>query len=145
MYFSTPEQAHTFYIGYARLISMLGTCDRANVGAVILKEGMVLGKGFNTSATGLPNCRDVGHLMIEGHCCRTIHAEHNAILDALSNKREIVGATMYVTHEPCVHCRKLIVQMGVGEVIYAEPYRSSITEISGDVKWVHYDTLQKTL
>ena len=80
--------------------------------------------------------------MIEGHCCRTVHAEHNAILSALCNGRDPRGGTMYVTHEPCIHCRKVIIQLGIKRVVFIYKYRSSpavADGMSGDVEWIHYN------
>lgn len=131
---------HQRMMAAAEITAQDGTCDRAYVGAVIVRETHIIGTGFNTAATGLETCAQVGHLMIENHCCRTIHAEVNAILDALHSGHDVRGATMYVTHEPCVHCRKMIIQAGIKCVLYKNRYRSNeeAREIHGDVEWIHY-------
>lgn len=134
------------FMSLAEDFSKKGTCDRARVGAVIVKDLIIYGTGFNTSPAGLPTCDEIGHLMIDDHCCRTIHAEQNAILNALKYIDSLKEMTMYVTHEPCIHCRKLIIQSGIKRVIFKNLYRSLDTnEMDGDVEWIHYDELIKTL
>ena len=117
------------------------TCDRAHVGAIIARGSYILSTGVNTSARGLPTCKEEGHLMIDGHCCRTIHAEANAIYDALE-RFTLERCTLYVTHEPCVHCRKLIIQSGIKRVVFLNLYRSLDVgrQICGDVEWIHYNS-----
>lgn len=140
-------KTHEFLMNQAIAISQGSTCDRANVGAIVVRNDNIIGRGFNTSAGDLPTCSEVGHLLIDDHCCRTIHAEHNAILDALKYTTFLSTADMYVTHEPCIHCRKLIVQMGIRRVIYKYAYRSNYgaAAIAGDTEWIHYDELQENL
>ena len=76
------------------------TCDRKHVGAVIVKDKTILSTGYNGSIRGMPHCDDVGHMMENGHCVATVHAEANAIIQAAKNGAAIDGATIYVTASP---------------------------------------------
>jgi len=115
------------------------TCLRAKVGAVIVRDRSILATGYNGSPAGMPHCLDVGCLIytsrtptgdIEENCFRTIHAEINAIAQAARNGSRIDGADVYVTHTPCIHCLKVLVNTGVKRVFYAKEYKlDTITEI----------------
>ena len=69
-----------YFMNIAREVSTRSTCDRKHVGAVIVRDKMILATGYNGSIRGLPHCDDVGHDMEDGHCVRTVHAEANAIV-----------------------------------------------------------------
>lgn len=112
-----------YFMGIAKVVATRSTCDRANVGAVIVKDKTIVGTGYNGSIHGTLHCDDVGHLMHEGHCVRTIHAEINAILH--TDRKDLIGSTCYVTHRPCPECTKHLNQAGVKEVIYLKDYRES--------------------
>ena len=71
-----------YFMAIARVVATRSTCDRKHVGAVIVREKMILTTGYNGSIRGLGHCDDEGHLMEEGHCVRTVHAEANAIVQA---------------------------------------------------------------
>lgn len=132
----------SYLMDLAKAASTRGTCNRAHVGAVIAIDNRVIATGYNGSPSGLPHCDEVGHYMVDGHCCRTIHAEENAILQAASLGIKVEGATMYVTHEPCMHCRKRIIQLGFKRVVYLNAYRNlHNVQFNGNVEWVHYDEL----
>ena len=92
----------------AREVSTRSTCDRKFVGAVIVRDKSILATGYNGSIRGLPHCDEDGHLMEDGHCVRTVHAEANAIVQAARNGVRIEGATIYVTASPCWGCFRLI-------------------------------------
>jgi dCMP deaminase len=101
------------------------TCERKHVGAVIVRDKSILATGYNGSIRGLPHCDEDGHLMEDGHCVRTIHAEANAIIQAARNGVRIEGATIYVTASPCWPCFMAIVQAGLKRIVFGEPYRES--------------------
>lgn len=99
------------------------TCNRKHVGAVIVRNRFILSSGYNGSIPGLAHCDDVGHLMEDGHCVRTVHAEANAICQAARNGVRIEGATLYVTASPCFNCFKLSASAGIAVIVYGEFYR----------------------
>jgi dCMP deaminase len=72
-----------YFMKIAHVVALRSTCDRAFVGTVMVLDKRILTTGFNGSPAGLPHCDEAGHLMVEGHCVRTIHAEANAIIQAL--------------------------------------------------------------
>ena len=110
-------------MGVARAAARRSTCDRAQVGSVIVKENRILSTGYNGSPSGQPHCLDVGHLMEDGHCIRTIHGEMNSVLMAARHGVAIEGAKVYVTHFPCYHCLKSLVDAGIKEICYSQAYR----------------------
>ena len=99
------------------------TCPRKYVGAVLVRNRTILSTGYNGSIRGMPHCTDVGHMMEEGHCVATIHAEANAIIQAARNGVMIEGATNYVTASPCWSCFKQLANAGVQRICYGEFYR----------------------
>ncbi|GAB4227136.1 MAG: dCMP deaminase family protein [Acidobacteriota bacterium] len=114
---------HTYFMGIARQVATRATCDRKHVGAVLVRDKVILSTGYNGSLRGLPHCDEVGHLMEDGHCVRTIHAEANAIVQAARNGVALEGAECYVTASPCFHCFKLLANAGIRRIYYGEFYR----------------------
>lgn len=111
-----------YFIEIAKVVAKRATCPRLRVGAVLVRDKMLLSTGYNGSPKGLPHCTDVGCKVYKGHCVRSVHAEANAIAQAAFNGIETQGSTLYVTHFPCHTCLKLLVNAGVGKIIYAERY-----------------------
>ena len=114
---------HTYFMRIARVVATRSTCDRKHVGAVIVRDKTILSTGYNGSIRGLPHCDEVGHLMENGHCVRTVHAEANAIVQAARNGVRIEGAEIYVTASPCWNCFKLLANAGIRRIYYGEFYR----------------------
>lgn len=110
------------YMRVAHAVSESGTCDRAKVGAVLVKNGCIIGTGYNGSARGDEHCSDVGHLMRDNHCVRTIHAEENAIINAAKNGVSTIGAVMICTHKPCLRCCQRAINAGVEAIYYDVDY-----------------------
>lgn len=107
-----------------RIVGTRSTCDRLESGAVLVKNKRIISTGYNGSPAGLPHCDDVGHLMEEGHCVRTIHGEHNAILQAATVSGVTTeGSTMYTKFLPCIHCCKYVVAAGIKRVVAGKVYR----------------------
>ncbi|MBP9676757.1 MAG: cytidine/deoxycytidylate deaminase family protein [Anaerolineaceae bacterium] len=117
-----PEwDAYFMKIAYA--VSERSTCDRAFVGSLLVLDKRILTTGFNGSPKGQPHCDEVGHLLVEGHCVRTIHAETNAIIQAALHGVSTRGATCYVTHFPCIACTKALINAGITRLVYDVAYR----------------------
>jgi dCMP deaminase len=112
-----------YFMNIAREVATRSTCDRKFVGAVLVRDKSILATGYNGSIRGLPHCDEEGHLMEEGHCVRTVHAEANAIVQAARNGVRIDGAGIYVTASPCWGCFRLIANAGVVRVVFGEFYR----------------------
>jgi dCMP deaminase len=107
----------------AQVVATRSTCPRKYVGSVIVRNRTILSTGYNGSIRGMPHCSDVGHMMEDGHCVATIHAEANAIIQAARNGVTIEGGTVYVTASPCWNCFKQIANAGITRILYGEFYR----------------------
>lgn len=118
----TRPSWQTYFRDLARQVATRATCPRKSVGAILVKNGHVQATGYNGSMAGEQHCDDVGCLMVEGHCARTIHAEVNAVAQAARNGVRLEGAACYVTAKPCWTCLKLLVNSGVKLVWYEEDY-----------------------
>jgi dCMP deaminase len=111
--------------------STRATCDRRHVGCVLATaDGHVLGTGYNGRAPGAPHCDDAGHLMVDGHCKRTIHAEANAVAHCARRGVPIAGCVAYVTTRPCPTCLLLLMAAGCERVVYLDPYHDALDEVS---------------
>ena len=107
-------------------VAKRSTCPRAAVGSVIVRDKRILTTGYNGSPTGLPHRTEVGCLMVNDHCVRTLHAEQNAIIQGALHGVDVSGSTIYVTHQPCQICAKMIVNAGIERVVYAGHYPDEI-------------------
>ena len=121
-----------YFMLITRQVADRSTCSRAKVGAVIVRDKNILATGYNGSPAGLPHCMEVGCLIyesrtpsgdVEENCFRTIHAEINAIAQAAKNGSSIRDADIYITHTPCIHCFKVLINTGIKRVLYEKPYK----------------------
>src|SRR6185369_6664584 len=112
-----------YFMNIAAVVASRSTCPRKFVGAVIVRDRTILSTGYNGSIRGMPHCSDAGHMMEDGHCVATIHAEANAIIQAARNGVNIDGATNYVTASPCWNCFKQLANAGIVRIAYGEFYR----------------------
>jgi dCMP deaminase len=112
-----------YFMSIAEQVATRSTCDRKSVGAVIVRDKVILSTGYNGSLRGAPHCDDVGHDMDNGHCVRTVHAEANAVAQAAKNGVNINNSEIYVTASPCLNCFKLIANCGIHTIYYKEFYR----------------------
>lgn len=126
----------------ARTVALRGTCDRKRVGCVIVSsDGRVLSTGYNGSISGAPHCDEAGHVMVDGRCIRTVHAEANAVGIAARSGTSLSCSTAYVTTHPCVECAKLLRTAGVTRVVYDEPYRGDMRceEMAQGIIWERFE------
>ncbi len=112
-----------YFMSIAQVVATRSTCPRKFVGSVLVRNRTILSTGYNGSIRGMPHCSDVGHMMEEGHCVATIHAEANAIIQAAKNGVMIEGATCYVTASPCWSCFKQLANAGINRICFGEFYR----------------------
>jgi dCMP deaminase len=110
----------TRYIRMARIWAENSYCERRKVGALIVKDKMIISDGYNGTPSGFENvCEDD-----EGKTkAYVLHAEANAITKVAKSHNNSDGATLYVTTSPCIECAKLIIQSGIKRVVYTDPYR----------------------
>ena len=124
------------------------TCDRKHVGAVIARDKTILSTGYNGSIRGMPHCDEVGHLMEDGHCVATIHAETNAILQAAKNGVRLEGSEVFITASPCWSCFKMLANTGIKKIYYGEFYRDErIFDVAKklSIELIHIPVNQKEL
>lgn len=112
-----------YFMDIARQVASRATCDRKHVGAVLVKDKCIVATGYNGSIAGLPHCDEAGHMMINGHCERTTHAEANAVVQAARRGAATEGCTAYVTASPCWHCFKVLAGSGAKRIVFGEFYR----------------------
>ena len=115
------RQLDSRYMRMARIWAENSYCVRRKVGALIVKDKMIISDGYNGTPSGFENvCED------EGGSTKpyVLHAEANAITKVAKSANNCDGATLYVTASPCIECSKLIIQAGIKRVVYSEPYRN---------------------
>ncbi|MCL6581300.1 MAG: cytidine/deoxycytidylate deaminase family protein [Firmicutes bacterium] len=113
-----------------RVVASRSTCLRRKVGAVLVKGKRILATGYNGAPTGLAHCEETGCLRdrlgvppgMRHEICRGSHAEQNVLVQAARYGIPVEGSTLYCTDEPCAICAKLLINAGVVEVVYAQPY-----------------------
>ena len=108
------------YLRMARIWAENSYCQRRKVGAIVVKEKMIISDGYNGTPSGFENvCEDETNVTKP----YVLHAEANAITKLARSSNNSDGATLYVTASPCIECAKLIIQAGIKRVIYGEQYR----------------------
>lgn len=108
------------YLRMARIWSENSYCRRRKVGALIVKDKMIISDGYNGTPSGFPNiCEDEDDTTFP----YVLHAEANAITKVARSNNSSEGGTLYVTASPCVECAKLIIQSGIRRVVFSELYR----------------------
>lgn len=107
----------------AELISKRSTCNRAYVGAVLVKNKRIIATGYNGGVSDTDNCDEAGHQMEDGHCIRTVHAEMNALIQCAKEGISTNNTEIYVTHFPCINCTKALLQAGISKITYKTAYR----------------------
>ncbi len=112
-----------YFMDIAKEVATRATCDRKLVGCVLVKDKYIIATGYNGSVSGLEHCDEAGHMMVNGHCERTSHAEANAIVQAAKHGVSTDGATAYITASPCWGCFKLLASSGIKRIVFGEFYR----------------------
>jgi dCMP deaminase len=108
------------YMRMARIWAENSYCKRRQVGALLVKDQMIISDGFNGTPSGFENnCEDEDNVSKP----YVLHAEANAITKVARSSNSSQGATLYVTASPCIECAKLIIQAGIKRVVYGENYR----------------------
>jgi len=110
------------YMQMAQIWAQNSYCNRRKVGALIVRDNMIISDGYNGTPSGFPNeCEDENNKSFP----YVLHAEANAITKIARSNNSSQDATLYVTSSPCIECAKLIIQSGIKRVVYGEPYRLS--------------------
>jgi dCMP deaminase len=135
---------HEYFMLLAKLLSVRSTCNSRKVGAVVVRHNRVLATGYNGAVHGAPHCIDQGpefclrrrigaHDADKYNYCISSHAEVNAVDQAARFGISLEGASLYCTLEPCNWCFKQLIQAGIVEIYYEEPYQSRNKEF--DLYW----------
>ena len=119
-----------YFMRMAVLASSRSTCLRRHIGAVVVKDRMVLSTGYNDTPRGLPNCGDGGCARCASDVpsgqaldtCLCLHAEQNGIIQAAYHGVAIAGAAVYITNQPCLTCAKMIVNVGIRRIVFGGDY-----------------------
>lgn len=119
-----------YFSQITKQVATRSTCLRRHVGAVIVKGKRILSTGYNGAPSGLPHCSDTGCLREQlgipsgqrQEICRGLHAEQNAIIQAALHGVAIAGSDIYVTHQPCITCAKMIINAGIRRVVCLSTY-----------------------
>ncbi len=112
----------TRYMRMAFIWAENSYCKRRKVGALLVKDKMIISDGYNGTPSGFENvCEDENNVTKP----YVLHAEANAITKVARSNNSSEGATLYVTSSPCIECAKLIIQAGIKRVVYADAYRLS--------------------
>jgi dCMP deaminase len=118
-----PAKQDRYDRAYMRMAlewAKLSRCARKQVGALIVKEGMIISDGYNGTPSGFPNDCEDGDGLTHWY---VLHAEANAILKVARSTNNARGATLYLTHSPCRECSKLILQAGIKRLVYLDAYK----------------------
>ena len=116
------EKYDKAYLKMASTWGQLSYCERKKVGALIVKDRMIISDGFNGTPSGYKNvCEDEEHFTK----WYVLHAEANAILKVAASTQSCMGSTLYITLSPCRDCSKLIHQAGIVRVVYAKTYKDA--------------------
>lgn len=113
-----------YFMGLATRVASRSTCERATVGVLLVRDHRIIASGYNGSIKGDPHCDEAGHLMRDGHCIRTLHAEMNALFQCALNGVSSKDAEVFVTFYPCLNCTKALIQAGITRVYYANDYHN---------------------
>ncbi len=108
------------YLAMAAIWAQNSYCKRRQVGALLVKDKMIISDGYNGTPSGFENeCEDENNITK----AYVLHAEANAITKVARSNNSSEGATLYVTSSPCIECAKLIIQSGIVRIVYSEDYR----------------------
>jgi dCMP deaminase len=117
------SKQHNFdlrYLEMARIWAKNSYCTRRQVGALVVKNNMIISDGYNGTPSGFENVCEDDNGITKPY---VLHAEANAITKLARSSNNSDGATIYITASPCIECAKLIIQAGIKRVVYGEKYR----------------------
>jgi len=125
-----------YFMEMATLTSKRSTCMRRQVGAVIVQDKHIIATGYNGAPRGIKHCEERGGCLREKlnvpsgerhELCMALHAEQNAIIQAATLGQSIEGGVIYVTHQPCVICAKMIINAGIKRIVVKEGYPDQLS------------------
>lgn len=125
-----------YYMNYALNISTGANCIKGKVGAVLVKDNQIIAEGVNSVPNGITPCTEETCLRKKlnlksgenQELCFVVHAEQNALINALNNKVDVKDSILYVTKQPCIICAKMLINSGIKKIIYLKPYPDKYSE-----------------
>lgn len=141
-----------YFMQMAELTARRSTCLRRSVGAVIVQERHVIATGYNGAPRGIKHCDERGGCLREKlnvpsgqrhELCMALHAEQNAIIQAATLGQSIEGATIYVTHQPCIICAKMIINAGISRIIVRQGYPDEMARQILDEAGIKIEMLER--
>jgi dCMP deaminase len=119
-----------YFLEIAHVVAKRSTCERRQIGAVIVRDRRMLTTGYNGAPSGLMHCLETGCLRnklgiasgTRTEMCRALHSEMNAIIQAAQHGVSTKGATLYCTHQPCSVCARMLINAGIVRVVYNGDY-----------------------
>ena len=141
-----------YFVGIARQVATRSTCLRRSVGALIVRDKRILSTGYNGAPRGLEHCDVTGCLREKlgipsgqrQEICRGLHAEQNAIIQAALHGVSVEGGTIYVTHQPCITCAKMIINSGIVRVVCASAYPDELARQMLDEAGIELELAEET-
>ena len=124
------------YMKYAQELSTKANCIKGKVGAILVKDNTIIAEGVNSVPNGITPCTEETcirkKLKLKSgenqELCFVVHAEQNALLDALEKKIEVKGSTLYVTKQTCIICAKMLINAGIKRIVYLKAYPDKYSE-----------------
>lgn len=141
-----------YFMEMAELTAQRSTCLRRHVGAVIVKNKHIIATGYNGAPRGLRHCDECGGCLRQKmqipsgqrhELCRALHAEQNAIIQAATLGQSIEGGSIYITHQPCVICAKMIINAGLSRIVVREGYPDELSREILDEAGMDIEMLEK--
>ena len=119
-----------YFMTLANQVATRTTCIRRAVGCVLVRDKRIIATGYNGAPSGLRHCAEISCMRQQlgvpsgqkHELCRALHAEQNALIQAARYGLSVEGATIYVNTQPCVLCAKMLINAGICEIVYANPY-----------------------
>ena len=126
----------SYYMNYALKISNTANCIKGKVGAVLVKDNKIIAEGVNSVPNGITPCTEETCIRKKlnlksgenQELCFVVHAEQNALINALNNKVDVKNSTLYVTKQPCIICAKMFINAGIKKIIYLKEYPDKYSE-----------------
>lgn len=127
---------NSYFMNYAIDISKKANCIKGKVGAILVKNNKIIAEGTNSVPEGIEPCTEETcirkKLKLKSgekqELCFVVHAEQNALLDALKKKIEVKGSILYVTKQPCIICAKMLINAGIKKIYYIKAYPDLYSE-----------------
>ena len=125
-----------YFMTLCRQVATRSTCLRHDVGAIIVRDKRILSTGYNGAPRGMKHCLEIGCIRDElkiasgtrAEICRAVHAEQNAVIQCAIYSVSSEGSTIYITHQPCTICTKILINAGIRRIVYENAYPDDFSQ-----------------